>query len=111
MKENALAAGNARRYVRSKPLKLIPIEIRKKKEESCDKQGHLLGCGVCVPDCKTSALQLIKRKQNVIHPETTFERIILQSLESGNNSLYATLLAAIFITYIIGDLIAIPFPQ
>jgi len=28
---------------------------------------------------------------------------------SGNNSLYATLLAAIFITYIIGDLIAIPF--
>ena len=27
----------------------------------------------------------------------------------GNNSLYATLLAAIFMTYIIGDLIAIPF--
>ena len=28
---------------------------------------------------------------------------------SGNNSLYATLLAAIFMTYIIGDLVAIPF--
>lgn len=28
---------------------------------------------------------------------------------SGNNSLFATLFAAIFLTYIIGDLIAIPF--
>ncbi|PKN37719.1 MAG: hypothetical protein CVU62_08320 [Deltaproteobacteria bacterium HGW-Deltaproteobacteria-2] len=28
---------------------------------------------------------------------------------SGNNSLYATLLAAIFVIYIIGDLVAIPF--
>jgi ferredoxin len=43
-----------------------------------------LGCGVCVLKCPTKALKLIKRKQRVIHPETTFERIILQSLERGN---------------------------
>ncbi|HBN26540.1 MAG TPA: 4Fe-4S ferredoxin [Desulfobacteraceae bacterium] len=42
-----------------------------------------LGCGVCVLNCKTDALQLVKRKQRVIHPETTFERVILQSLERG----------------------------
>ena len=42
-----------------------------------------LGCGVCALGCKTGALKLIKRGQRVLHPETTFERIILQCLERG----------------------------
>ncbi|MCD6224273.1 MAG: 4Fe-4S binding protein [Deltaproteobacteria bacterium] len=54
---------------------------RKKKPEI--NLSFCLGCGVCVLNCKTNALQLVKRKQRVIHPETTFERIILQSLERG----------------------------
>ena len=43
-----------------------------------------IGCGVCSLKCtKTGSLKLIKRKKRVIHPETTFERIILQCLERG----------------------------
>ncbi|MBU0970867.1 MAG: 4Fe-4S binding protein [Proteobacteria bacterium] len=43
-----------------------------------------IGCGVCALECsKTRALKLTRRPNRVIHPETTFERIILQSLERG----------------------------
>lgn len=42
-----------------------------------------LGCGVCALACKTQTLKLKKRKQRVLHPETTFERILLQCLERG----------------------------
>jgi Pyruvate/2-oxoacid:ferredoxin oxidoreductase delta subunit len=42
-----------------------------------------LGCGVCALTCRPRAIQLVKRKQRVIHPETTFERVILASLERG----------------------------
>ncbi len=46
--------------------------------------GICIGCGVCSLQCtKTGSLKLIKRKERVIHPETTFERIILQCLERG----------------------------
>ena len=53
-----------------------------KKKSEID-LSFCLGCGVCVLKCKTDALQLVKRKQRVIHPENTFERVILQSLERG----------------------------
>ena len=42
-----------------------------------------LGCGVCALKCKPGACRLNKRQQRVIHPETTFERILLQCLERG----------------------------
>lgn len=42
-----------------------------------------LGCGVCALDCQPKTLQLKKRKQKVIHPENTYERVILQALERG----------------------------
>ncbi len=42
-----------------------------------------IGCGVCSLVCKPEAIKMQKREQHVIHPETTFERIILQSLERG----------------------------
>ncbi len=47
-------------------------------------QDICLGCGVCGLKCPTSAMKLVKREQRVIHPETSFERVILQSLERGN---------------------------
>jgi hypothetical protein len=44
-----------------------------------------LGCGVCALQCtETRALRLTNRKQKILHPETTFERIMLQTLERGN---------------------------
>ena len=42
-----------------------------------------LGCGVCAMHCQKDAVRLVPRKQRVIHPETTFERVILSSLERG----------------------------
>jgi Pyruvate/2-oxoacid:ferredoxin oxidoreductase delta subunit len=42
-----------------------------------------LGCGVCALGCETEAMRLVARKQRVLHPETTFERVILQCLEKG----------------------------
>jgi len=50
-----------------------------------------LGCGVCALACETDALRLVKRKQRVLHPEDTFERVILQCLERGTlqNQMFA----------------------
>ncbi len=42
-----------------------------------------IGCGVCALKCDTEAMRLIPRKQKVLYPEDTFEKIILQSLEKG----------------------------
>lgn len=42
-----------------------------------------LGCGVCALKCDFRAMRLVNRPQRVLHPETTFQRIILQCLERG----------------------------
>jgi len=42
-----------------------------------------LGCGVCAVKCPSGAMRLTKRSQRVLHPENTFQRVILQSLERG----------------------------
>lgn len=42
-----------------------------------------IGCGVCALQCNFEAMKLVPRRQKVIHPETTFRRIILQCLERG----------------------------
>jgi ferredoxin len=56
---------------------------RKKKKAKVD--VHMcVGCGVCALKCPSDAIGMINRGVRVIHPETTFERIILLSLERGN---------------------------
>lgn len=42
-----------------------------------------MGCGVCALRCPSDAMKLHRREQRVIHPETTFERVLLQCLERG----------------------------
>lgn len=42
-----------------------------------------IGCGVCATRCKTASLRLAPRTRRVFHPETTFERVILQALQAG----------------------------
>jgi len=42
-----------------------------------------LGCGLCSLTCNKDAIKLVKRKQRIILPEATFERVILQCLERG----------------------------
>jgi len=50
-----------------------------------------IGCGVCALKCPKKACTLAKRGTRVIHPESTFERIMLQSLERGTlqNQIFA----------------------
>jgi ferredoxin len=65
---------------------MVSIEkpaTKKKKDAKIDKD-FCIGCGVCALSCPTKALQLVKREKRVIMPETTFERIILQTLKAGN---------------------------
>ncbi|RLD61871.1 MAG: 4Fe-4S ferredoxin, partial [Bacteroidetes bacterium] len=59
------------------------FEIKRKKTPLVDKD-ICLGCGVCSLNCSMEAIKLTKRKKRVIHPENTYERVILQSLERGN---------------------------
>ena len=54
----------------------------RKKKPVID-ETFCVGCGVCALKCETGALRLQPRRQRVIHPETTFERVILQCLERG----------------------------
>jgi ferredoxin len=42
-----------------------------------------IGCGVCRLSCALDGIALVKRKQRVLTPEDTFERVVLMSLERG----------------------------
>jgi ferredoxin len=46
-------------------------------------ENACIGCGVCSLVCTPDAIDMQKREQKIIHPENTFERIILQCLERG----------------------------
>lgn len=66
-------------------IQMIPINNpqTKKKKDAVLNTSICLGCGVCSLDCNNRAVILVKRGKRVLHPETTFERIILQCLERG----------------------------
>jgi Na+-translocating ferredoxin:NAD+ oxidoreductase RNF subunit RnfB len=55
----------------------------KRKQDARVDTTICLGCGVCALKCTKGARRLSKREQRVIHPETTFERIMLECLENG----------------------------
>ncbi len=63
----------------------------KRKRDARVDTSLCIGCGVCALKCPTKACRLAKRKQRVIHPETTFERLMLQCLERGtlHNQIFA----------------------
>lgn len=67
------------------PVENSPVDSNKKKKKLKPEinRSICVGCGVCGLDCKTGALKLVKREKSVIHPETTFHRVILQSLDRG----------------------------
>lgn len=67
-------------------IEMIPDDNTETKRKSIPKvdKDICLGCGVCVLKCKPKSMQLIKREKRVIHPESTYERVILQTLERGN---------------------------
>lgn len=57
---------------------------KSKKKKAAVDANMCVGCGVCALKCPVDAIEMINRGKRVIHPETTFERIILLSLERGN---------------------------
>ncbi|MDD2335138.1 MAG: 4Fe-4S binding protein [Geobacteraceae bacterium] len=63
----------------------------RKKRDAWVNTSICIGCGVCALKCPTRACLLVKREQRVIHPETTFERLMLQCLEKGTlqNQIFA----------------------
>lgn len=70
------------------PINAVTMEDRcrdapKRKKISSTDLSICLGCGVCVLSCRKKARTLVRSGRRVIRPETTFERIILQSLERG----------------------------
>ena len=65
---------------------MIPTPMKagaKTKFKAKIDESACIGCGVCGLACDPDAIEMRKREQNVIHPETTFERVILQCLERG----------------------------
>ena len=67
-------------------IEMVPVEgpggDRERRVPRVD-ESLCIGCGVCGLDCAFDAMKLHKREQRVFHPETTFERVILQCLERG----------------------------
>ena len=84
---------------------------RKGKRSKID-ESICLGCGVCSLSCKTKAVRLVKRKERVLHPENTFQRVILQCLERGTlqNQLFnePDNISHIFLRGMIGGFLSIP---
>ena len=65
-------------------IKMEPTEnVKLQEKKPITDISFCLGCGVCAFECASGARKLIKREKRVIHPETTFERVILQCLERG----------------------------
>lgn len=63
--------------------RLAKPQGKKKVEPEIDEEV-CLGCGVCALKCETESLKLVKREQRVLHPETTFHRVLLTCVETGN---------------------------
>lgn len=95
-------------------VKACPIRAIKSDDDGTAliDEAVCLGCGVCGLQCPHEASKLAKRKQRVLHPETTFERIILQSLERGTlqNFLFSdpNRLTHSFLRGIVGGFLRLP---
>jgi len=79
--EKCTGCGKCARECPVDAIEMIPSE-NNRKSPSIDK-NMCLGCGVCAQACPAKAVWLFKRGQRVIHPETTFERVMLQALQNG----------------------------
>jgi Fe-S-cluster-containing hydrogenase component 2 len=67
-------------------IEMVPVERsggdRERRVPRVD-ESLCIGCGVCGLACPFDTMKLHQRPRRVLHPETTFERVILQCLERG----------------------------
>jgi ferredoxin len=83
--DNCIGCGKCGKACPINAIQMVPIENpqTKKKKEAVIDTSICLGCGVCALKCNEDAVILVRREKRVLHPENTFERVILQSLERG----------------------------
>lgn len=77
-----IGCGKCARACPINAIEMVPLTPPKKKQAVVD-ASICIGCGVCALKCKKDAMSLVEREQRALHPETTFQRVVLQCLDRG----------------------------
>jgi ferredoxin len=81
--DKCTGCGKCTKACHTNAIKIESAEENKKVKPVVDEK-FCMGCGVCVLNCGQKAMKLVFRGERVLTPETTFERLIIQHLESGS---------------------------
>jgi Na+-translocating ferredoxin:NAD+ oxidoreductase RNF subunit RnfB len=72
--------------VKACPVDAIALEKSAAKSKAVCDPSLCLGCGVCYLACKRGCISMARRQQQVMVPETTFDRMVTMAIERGKLS-------------------------
>ncbi|SMC35654.1 4Fe-4S dicluster domain-containing protein [Sporomusa malonica] len=72
--------------VKGCPVDAIGLEVGSTRPIAVCDSSLCLGCGVCYSACKRGCISMNGRKQQVVVPETTFDRMVTMAIERGKLS-------------------------